>query len=208
MNPIRKAAICLVLLSSAAAAYAERGHWRLDPVHTRVLFKVEHAGFSTALGLFPDIRGELRLDPADWRDATLEVRVPLARLQIGDDDWRDKLLSRTWLHAGRQPEAVFRSIRVETAGEDTARVHGTLSLRGESAPVVLDVRLNKHARNPLTFRETAGFSATATLDRRDLGMAEWPNVVGQRVELEIQAEAIRYTPSADEERRDADPQHD
>lgn len=207
MNPIRKAAICLVLLSSAATAYAEAGHWRLDPVHTRVLFRVDHAGFSQALGVFPDIRGELRFDPEDWRDATLEVRVPLAGLQIGDEAWRDKLLSRTWLHAGEQAEAVFRSTRVEPLEAGRARVHGTLSLRGETAPVVLDVRLNKHARNPLTFRETAGFSASAALDRRDLGMAEWPNVVGQRVELEIQAEAIRYTPT-DKERADADAQHD
>ena len=70
------------------------------------------------------------------------------------------------------------------------------------------MRLNKLARNPLTFKRTAGFSATAVLDRRDFAMAEWPNVVGQQVQLEIQAEAVRFTPSPEKENDDADPQHD
>ena len=208
MNAVRNSLFCLLLLSSAAPAVAEVEAWRLDPVHTRVLFRVDHAGFSQALGVFPDVSGELHFDPDDWSGARLEVDVPLARLQIGDDDWRDKLLSGTWLEADVAPTARFRSTRVESTGEGQATVFGELTLKGHTREVSLDVRLNKLARNPLTFRRTAGFSATATLDRRDFGMAEWPNVVGQRVQLEIQAEAVRYTPSPNQERDDADPQHD
>jgi len=208
MNAVRNSLFCLLLLSSAAPAVAEVEAWRLDPVHTRVLFRVDHAGFSQALGVFPDVSGELHFDPDDWSGARLEVDVPLARLQIGDDDWRDKLLSGTWLDADVAPTARFRSTRVESMGEGQATVFGELTLKGHTGEISLDVRLNKLARNPLTFRRTAGFSATATLDRRDFGMAEWPNVVGQRVQLEIQAEAVRFTPSPNQERDDADPQHD
>src|SRR5690606_16400422 len=110
--------------------------------------------------------------------------------------------------AGSQPVARFVSTRVEATGTDRATVTGELSLNGETSEVRLDVRLNKLARNPLTFRRTAGFSATAELARGDFGMAEWPNVVGQRVQLEIQAEAIRFPPSTDQESPRADPQHD
>lgn len=208
MNAVRNSLFCLLLLSSAAPAVAEVEAWRLDPVHTRVLFRVDHAGFSQALGVFPDVGGELHFDPDDWSGARLDVSVPLARLQIGDDNWRDKLLSGTWLEADVAPTAHFRSTRVQSTGEGQATVFGELTLKGHTREISLDVRLNKLARNPLTFRRTAGFSATATLDRRDFGMAEWPNVVGQRVQLEIQAEAVRFTPSPNQERNDADPQHD
>lgn len=205
MNRVRKSLICLLLLSSAAPAVAAVEAWRLDPVHTRVIFRVDHAGFSQALGFFPDVQGDLRFDPEDWSQTTLEVQVPLGKLQIGDEDWRDKLLSSTWLHEKRQPVARFRSTRVEATGEGEGRLTGELTLKDQTHDVTLDVRLNKLARNPVTFRRTAGFSATATLDRRDFDMPSWPNVVGQQVQLEIQAEAVRYTPSRDQESNDADP---
>ncbi|OHE80967.1 MAG: hypothetical protein A2X76_00650 [Lysobacterales bacterium GWF1_69_6] len=201
---MRKTLFCLILLSVSGLAVAADA-WRLDPVHTRVLFKVEHAGFSQALGLFPDVQGELRFDPDDWTTARLEVRIPLARLQIGDDGWRDKLLTRAFFDAARFPEARFVSTRVEPVDAENARVFGQLTLRGVAREVRLDVRLNRLARHPLTFRRTAGFSARAELDRRDFGMDAWPNVIGQKVQLEIQAEATRTR--NDQEPNDADPEH-
>ena len=208
MNLPRKALLCLVLLAGCSTAAAATPAWKLDPEHTRVLFRVDHAGFSTALGLLSGIEGELRFDPDDWASAKVEVVVPLARLQIGDEGWRDTLLSQAWFDAGRHPEARFRSIRVETTGEGRANVHGILSLRGVEKPLVLAVRLNQVAVNPVRFRRTVGFSASATLDRRDFGLERWQNLVGTEVALEIQAEAIRYRPDRDEEKDDADPQHD
>ena len=208
MNLPRKWLLCLLLLAGCSSAAAAAPAWRIDPAHTRVLFRVDHAGFSTALGLLPAIEGELRFDPDDWAGARVEVVVPLPRLLMGDDAWREALLSRPWFDAGRHPQARFRSTRVEATGEGSARVHGLLTVRGEEKPVLLEVRLNKLARNPVGFRRTVGFSASAVLDRRDFGMDSWPNVVGTRVELEIQAEAVRYTPDPDEEQDDADPQHD
>lgn len=204
MNALRKTLFCLILLSASGLAAAADA-WRLDPVHTRVLFKVDHAGFSQALGLFPDVGGELRFDPADWTSARLEVRIPLARLQIGDDGWRDKLLTRPFFDAAHFPEARFVSTRIEPVDAQNARVFGQLTLRGVEREIMLAVRLNKLARHPLTFRRTAGFSATAELDRRDFGMDAWPNVIGQRVTLEIQAEATRTR--QDQEQHDADPEH-
>lgn len=207
MSALRKTLLCLLLLTASGHAAAET--WRLDPVHTRVLFKVGHAGFSQAIGLLPDVRGELRFDPDDWAGASVEAEIPLAGLQIGDDDWRDKLLTRAFLDAGAQPVARFRSTRVEPLGEGAARIHGRLSLRGVEREVVLEARLNRLARNPLTLRRTVGFSATATLDRRDFGIDAWPNVIGHAVAVEIQLEAVRTRaagPEQEEQARDADPE--
>ncbi|HEX5694065.1 MAG TPA: YceI family protein, partial [Arenimonas sp.] len=91
-------------------------------------------------------------------------------------------------------------------GEGTARVTGTLQLRGQARELVLDVRLNALKRHPVTFRRSAGFSASARLSRRDFGITTWPNVIGDEVELMIEAEAIRdRTPApATEDTTDAD----
>lgn len=181
----------LLLALAAAPAFARPEAYELDPVHTRVLFRVDHAGFSRALGSFSGATGTLVFDPDDWRGARLEVRLPLSRLDLGDAEWRERVLGRGFLDVARQPDAVFRSTAVEPTGEGTARVTGMLELRGKARELVLDVRLNALKRHPLTFRRTAGFSATATLDRRDFGIDAWPTVVGHQVELWIEAEAIR-----------------
>lgn len=183
----------LLLLAGLLPAPALAGAdlYVLDPVHTRVLFRVDHAGFSRALGTFSGATGELLFDPGNWSSARLEVEIPLERLDLGDPEWNQRVLGHGFLDAGRHPVARFRSTRVEPTGPDTALVHGELELRGRRGEVVLDVRLNALRRHPLTFHRTAGFSATARLDRRDFGMESWPNVIGQQVELWIEAEAVR-----------------
>lgn len=199
--------LILALAIAAAPADARTEVFRLDPVHTRVIFLVDHAGLSRAIGSFSGARGQLHFDPDDWSTARLEVTLPLASLDLGDADWRDKVLEPAFLDAEGQPEARFVSTRVEATGEHRARVTGQLSLRGVSRELVLDVRLNAHKRHPVTLRRSAGFSASARLSRRDFGITTWPNVIGDEVELMIEAEAIRDrtpAPAATEDPADAD----
>ena len=204
--PLRPVLACLIaLLALPAAASVET--FELDPVHTRVAFRIDHAGLSSAIGTFSGSTGQLRFDPDDWSTATLDVSIPLASLEIGDAKWREKVLDRTFLDADRQPAARFVSTRVEPGPAGSARVVGQLTLRGVSREVALDVKLNALKRHPMTLRRTAGFSATATLSRSAFGMDAWRNVVGDEVELMIEVEAIRRRaaqPPSPTETADAD----
>ena len=183
---------CLAVVAALAlVAPAVRAEtYRLDPVHTRVAFVVDHAGLSRAIGTFSGVQGRLEFDPAAWADASVAVTVPLASLQLGDDDWRDAVLDGTFLDAGDFPEAHFVSTAVHAGTDGRLRIDGTLTLRGVARPVQLDARLNAVKRHPVTRRRSAGFSATATLRRSDFGIGAWPNVVGDEVALMIEAEAI------------------
>lgn len=192
----RHLVLSCALLALAGPTRGETQAYRLDPVHTRILFAVDHAGFSAALGTFSGATGSLQWDPEDWRSARLDVSVPLDSLDLGDARWREKVLDPGFLDAARQPQARFVSTGVEPLGPGHARVTGQLTLRGISQAVVLDVRLNAHKRHPLTRRRTAGFSATGELSRGDFGMLSWPNVVGDRITLRIEAEAMRASGNA------------
>lgn len=186
-----KALACLPLLLLAGHAAGSTREYQLDPVHTRIAFTVDHAGLSRAIGTFSGATGTLVFDPDDWTTATLEASVPLASLDLGDERWEARVLDGTFLDAGAQPVARFVSTRVEPTGEGTARVHGDLSLRGSTREITLDVTLNALKRHPLTFKRTAGFSATGRLVRQDFGMTAWERLVGAEVTLQIEAEAIR-----------------
>ena len=180
------------LLLAGPLAMAEALAYRLDPVHSRILFRVDHNGFSRAMGTFSRPQGVLFFDPEDWTTARLDVRVDLATLDLGDEGFNARILAPAWLDAGAFPEARFVSERVEPIDENHARVHGTLRLRGVHAPLTLEVRLNRLARTPYhAMRRTAGFSAGATLSRAAYGLRASRRAVGDAVRLEIEAEAIR-----------------
>ena len=200
---------CLAALLAAALAapslMADARTWRLDPTHSRVVFDVEHAGFSYALATLSRPTGTLRFDPDGWADAHVAVEIPMATLDFGDADWNETMLGRRWFDVERFPVARFVSERVEGISEDEARVFGTLTVRDVSAPVVLELRRNAVKRNPLTLRRTAGFSATATLDRNDFGLDRNANLIGRTVRVRIEVEALRAR-ARQEENDDADPQ--
>ncbi len=76
---------CLALLPmllATAPAWADADTYRLDPVHTRVLFSIDHAGYSQAMGTVSGSEGRLQFDPDNWREATLDVEVPVSRLTL------------------------------------------------------------------------------------------------------------------------------
>lgn len=191
-------------LLPAVAAKAER--YELDPVHTRVAFQVSHAGFSNAIGSFSGSTGTLDFDERDWTSAHLDVRIPITTLELGDVKWQEKVLDRTFFDAGQFPEARFVSTRVEPTGEHSAQVSGELTLHGVTRPAVLMVTLNALKRHPLTLKKTAGFSATATLSRKEFGIDAWKSVVGDEVRLIIEVEAIRSRDQQAAEPGDVDAQ--
>ncbi|KMM75838.1 hypothetical protein ACP93_09345 [Xanthomonas sp. NCPPB 1128] len=187
-----KPSLVALLLGLPGAAFAAPAQYALDPVHTRVLFAIEHAGFSKALGTVSGSTGTLVFDPDDWRSARLQARVPLQRLDLGDEKWNRAALAHNLLDGEHYPEAQFVSTRVEPIDAQHAKVIGQLTLHGVTREVTLDVTLNAVKRHPMPpFRRTAGFSATTTLQRADFGISAWPSVIGGTVELRIEAEATR-----------------
>ncbi|WP_434988027.1 YceI family protein [Xanthomonas melonis] len=199
MTSLARLLLLPALALTSLAASAAPARYALDPVHTRVLFAVEHAGFSKALGTVSGSTGSLVFDPDDWASARLDVTVPLHRADLGDAKWNQATLARNLLDAERFPDAHFVSTRVEASGQNHARVTGNLTLHGVTLPVTLEVTLNALKRHPLPpFRRTAGFSATATLSRAEFGIDAWKSMIGDTVELRIEAEAVREGRADDE----------
>ncbi len=186
------AALLLALPAVPTLAFAQAERYELDPVHTRVVFEISHAGYSQAIGTVSGSTGTLVFDPEDWDSARVEVSVPLLRLDLGDAKWNRAALGRKLLDGDGHPVATFVSTRIEPIDDTHARVFGTLTLRGVAREVVLEVAFNQLKRYPLPpFRRTAGFSATTTISRQAFGIREWPTVIGDSVVLRIEAEAQR-----------------
>ena len=191
-SSIRLSAL-LALLACLPAVAGEPARYAFDPVHTRVMFAIDHAGFSKAIGTISGSQGSLHFDVEDWSSARLDVVVPMHRLDMGDSGWSASVFAPRFLDVKRHPQARF----VATDGlqrqlANRGRACGQLTLHGVTRPLCLDVVLNKAGRYPLPpFRRTIGFSAAATLKRSDYGMTSWQSLVGDDIELRIEAELFR-----------------
>jgi polyisoprenoid-binding protein YceI len=183
----------LLALACAPTAAGEPPRYAFDPVHTRVMFAIDHAGFSKAIGTISGSQGSLQFDADDWASARLDVLVPMDRLDMGDSGWSASVFAPRFLDVKRYPQARFVATDGMQRGTgNRGRACGQLTLHGVTRPLCLDVVFNKAGRYPLPpFRRTIGFSATATLKRSDYGMTSWQSLVGDDIDLRIEAELFR-----------------
>lgn len=192
LRTLRSRLCLLAALATPGAAWAASETYQLDPVHTRVLFSVSHAGFSQAMGTVSGSTGLIEVDPDDWSRARVQVSVPLDRADLGDAAWNKAVAASNLLDVKDHPRAEFVSTRVMPRGGDHFDVVGQLTLHGVSREVTLAVTFNQLKRHPLPpFRRTVGFSATTTLSRAAFGIDAWPSVIGDAVQLNLQVEATR-----------------
>lgn len=192
LRTLRSRLCLLAALAMPGAAWAASETYQLDPVHTRVLFSVSHAGFSQAMGTVSGSTGLIEFDPDDWSRARVQVSVPLDRADLGDAAWNKAVAASNLLDVKDHPRAEFVSTRVMPRGGDHFDVVGQLTLHGVTREVTLAVTFNQLKRHPLPpFRRTVGFSATTTLSRAAFGIDAWPSVIGDAVQLNLQVEATR-----------------
>lgn len=166
------------------------GAYTLDPDHATLLWKINHLGFSTFIGRFNDFDASLDFDPENVEDASLEVVINTAGLDINNPEFAEELRGDNWFNVEQFPQAIFRTTRfVEAVDEDTFIFEGDLTLLGVTAPLNLEVNFHGGGRNFLTRSYTLGFSGSANFSRSAYGLDRFTSFgVGDEIELEIHVE--------------------
>lgn len=192
--PARILLFFAMLLPELAVAQAS---YRIDPIHSRVVFRVMHAGLSPSLGTVSKPSGRIEWDETDISRSRVDVQIPVTSLDMGDSEWNRKTL-KTFLDAEKHPTATFRSTAVRVISESLIEVDGELRIAGGSAPITFITVINANKRHPLTFRKTLGMQASADISRKAFGIDAWPSLVGDNVHLDIAIEATLEQPSEKE----------
>lgn len=186
--PFSRALLAVASMLPGVAAHA--ADYTLDAVHTQVFACASHLGLSEPCARFRIKSGFVHFD-GDWSAATVDAVVDTASLDLGDAKWNGAVRSWQFLDADKYPQAHFISQSVEKTGEKSGLVHGTLTLRGVTRGVDLQVTFNRAGLDPYDLRYTAGFSATATLKRSNFGMTKYLPDIGDAVTIRIQVEGLR-----------------
>ncbi|MGE7197093.1 YceI family protein [Brevundimonas naejangsanensis] len=168
----------------------QSGDYKLDPEHGKITWSVDHLGFSTYVGQFVNVQAELKLDPANPSASTLTATIPLTDVASNSDGLNKHLQTADFFDTANHPVATFRSTRivVDPDDRDEATVHGDLTLRGVTRPVVMEVEFNQ--AGPTRGGYKAGFDGEATIKRSDFGITFGLPALGDEVKLHIEGEFV------------------
>ncbi|GAB4525317.1 MAG: YceI family protein [Parvularculaceae bacterium] len=170
---------------SADARAADR--YVLDMRHSHVQFSVMRFGFNHIIGQFRGVEAVFNLDEENPENTTVSAVIEIASLESSDDERNEILMGEFWFNEAEYPTMEFHSTGVERTGEATAVLTGDLTLHGQTHPVSLDVVFHKLGTEPSTRGGAAGFTATGRLNRSQWGMTTAIPVVGDAVDIRIEA---------------------
>ena len=142
--------------------------WTLDPAHSSVTFSARHMMVTTVRGSMKIRDFELSFDPDDLTGSSVAVSLDAASIDTGMEQRDAHLRSADFLAADEFPTVDFVSTKIEADGGDY-RIHGDLTIRGTTRPVVLEAEYAGTVAN-MQGGHSAGFSARTTIDREDFGL--------------------------------------
>jgi polyisoprenoid-binding protein YceI len=167
----------------------------IDKTHTNIIWGASHLGFSKSFGTFSEVSGQFTLDETAPEASTVEITVGMQSVVTGIPKFDNHLKSKDFFDVETHPTATFKSTKVELTGEKTAKIHGELTMLGQTHPLALDATLNKVGVNGFNKKHTAGFSLTGSIDRSLYGMEYGVPGIPASVDLIIEAEGIKQTPN-------------
>ena len=162
------------------------GTWQLDRAHSTVTARVMHMERSWFVVRFNVVDATLIYDPRNPEAARVSASVDATSFDVNADYGRR--FADQFLDAGKSPRMTFVSTQLSRTGPSTGTMTGNLTLRGVTKPVTFNVTFNGAGAGMLPLTNTAGFSATATINRSDFGSTFLQNLVGDDVVITVETE--------------------
>lgn len=185
--------ILAAALAAALAAPALAADYAVDPNHTQATFTVTHLAISRVNGKIPVTGGTISIG-ANGLPSAISVTLSAKDLDTNSADRDRDLRGGDWFEVDKYPTMTFVSKSVSGTPQSFT-VNGDLTMHGVTKPVTLTAKeLGKmtDARG----RTHVGYSASASLDRRDWGL-NWGKttpggslIAGNDVTIDINAEAV------------------
>ena len=178
----------------AAQPAAFTNVWAIDKAHSEMTFNIRHI-VSRVRGTFREWEGSIAIpNPNHWdQGSSVDVTIKTASI-FTDNERRDAhLRTGDFFLADSFPTITFKSTKIERDG-DKAKIHGNLTIRGVTKPVVLEGEFLGAQGDQL---QRIGFEASTKINRLDYGVA-WNRALegggvtlGDEVTIELSIAAIR-----------------
>jgi len=181
------ALVMAAALSGVSAVSAFADTFKIDPVHSSVVFKIKHANVSYVYGRFNTVAGTFTLD---GDKSTVEAAAPIASVDTNNPKRDEHIKGPDFFNAKQFAEVSFKSTKIESK-DGKLSVTGDLTLHGvtKSITVPLEVFGQGPGMGPGEVR--AGIGGEFTVKRSDYGMDKMLPMIGDDVTLMIALEGVK-----------------
>jgi len=155
--------------ASAASASAEAATFKIDNVHSGVVFKVKHLGVSHSIGRFNKISGDFTWDGTKPDSATINVTIDAGSIDTNNSGRDGHLNGPDFFNTKEFPEIKFVSKSLTKSG-DNWELAGDLTLLGKTNSVKAKFEFLGEKDGGARAGYVAGWDATFTIKRSDFGM--------------------------------------
>lgn len=189
------------MTTNAATPQTTPVTWKIDPSHSHVEFAVRHLMISTVKGRFGEIDGFVTMTEGDPATASVDATISVASIDTREPQRDAHLRSADFFDAEKFPTLTFKSRRVVRHANGGFALVGDLTIHGVTREIAFDVVSEGAGRDPWG-NERAGFSAKATISRKDFGLM-WNQLletgglaVSDEVKISIDTELIANAAAA------------
>jgi len=192
---MKKTVFVLLSVILLVQAPARAHEWKLDPVHSGILFDIKHI-YSTVRGNFTDFTGDVFFDPENLEKSKFDFVVKADSINTNNGKRDNHLRSDDFFSAKKFPEMRFQSSKVSHAGGNKYTLEGKMTIKNVSKVMVLEFVYWGEKENPFDKNQiVAGFDSGFKIDRLEyhVGDGKFYNmgVVGKDVDILITLEVIR-----------------
>jgi len=184
---LRSTLSVLVVGSFLLAGSVRADEYKIDPVHSAVIYKIMHFNVGNAYGRFNEPTGSVTVDNGAPTAFTFEVKTD--KVDTGNPKRDAHLKSPDFFDAKQFPTISFKSKSVKADG-DKYEVAGDLTMHGVTKEITLTLnKVSEKDTGKMGFR--TGWTTETTLKRSDYGMSGMVGPLGDDVTIIISLEAAK-----------------
>ena len=181
--------ILIAILSSLGLTAYGGDTFKVDPVHSSVVFSIKHSGITDFYGNFKQISGTVTFDATDPSKSSVELTVPIEGVDTRNEKRDQHLKSPDFFNAAQFPTISFKSNKIEAAG-DTYKISGDLTLHGVTKPLTAQFKKGAESKGQKGEVRSGG-EARFTIKRSDYDMKFMVGPLGDDVNIILSLEGAK-----------------
>lgn len=179
-----KSVLLAAALTVGTLAAQAQTTWSVDNAHTKIGFTVTHLTIADVDGFFRTYDGSVVTKTADdFTGATVSFNIDPKTINT-ETEARDKHLQQDeFFDTEKFPKIEFKGGTLRKVSGKNYKLDGTLTIKGVTKPISLDVVMNGIAKDPWG-NTKAGFKFTGKLKRTDFGVGKPGGaIVGEEIAI-------------------------
>lgn len=161
--------------------------YKVDPVHSSVVFKVKHMETTNFYGRFNEVSGSFVIDEQTPAKSSVEIQVKAESIDTANAKRDQHLKGPDFFNVKQFPLISFKGKQVKKSEDGVYIVTGDLTLHGVTREVTIRVDRTGAGKGPGGVA-IAGFEALIKLKRSDYGMNFMVGPLGDEVQIIVSLE--------------------